>query len=87
MNITIFQYIIYGVLSLIALYLIYIITTSVIWLFWMLITILIYSGLLIAVIWFLNKQGFFELFTSADKTGEQAVLDEEKKLSKKSKKQ
>jgi hypothetical protein len=83
MNITIFQYIIYGVLSLIALYLIYIITTSVIWLFWMLITILIYSGLLIAVIWFLNTQGFFVLFTSADKTDEQAALDAEKKPSKK----
>jgi hypothetical protein len=49
----------------------------------MLITILIYSGLLIAVIWFLNKQGFFELFTSADKTDEQAALDAEKKPSKK----
>ncbi len=68
MNLTIFQYISYGVLSLIALYLIYMITTSVIWLFWMLITILIYGGLLIGVIWFLHKQGFFELFQSVDKS-------------------
>ncbi|MCV6638550.1 hypothetical protein [Candidatus Albibeggiatoa sp. nov. NOAA] len=67
MNLTIFQYITYGVLSLIALYLIYMITTSVIWLFWMLITILIYGGLLIAVVWFLHKQGFFELFKGTDK--------------------
>lgn len=64
MNLNIFQYISYGVLSLIALYLIYMITTSVIWLFWMLITILVYGGLLIAVIWFLHKQGFFDLFSS-----------------------
>jgi hypothetical protein len=67
MNLSIFQYIIYGVFSIIALYLIYMITTSVIWLFWMLITILIYGGLLIAVVWFLHKQGFFELFQTVKK--------------------
>ena len=71
MNLTIFQYISYGVLSLIALYLIYMITTSVIWLFWMLITILVYGGLLIAVVWFLHKQGFFDLFKGDDSPHDQ----------------
>lgn len=61
---TTFQYISYGVLALVGLYLIYLIASSVIWLFWMLLKILIYGALLAAIIWFLYKKGFFELFKS-----------------------
>jgi len=80
MSLTIFQYISYGVLSLIAIYLIYMITISIIWLFLMLIPILIYGGLLIAVVWFLHKQGFFELFHAVDNIEKTNKIDNDSNL-------
>ncbi len=74
MNLNILRYISYVILLLIALYLAYMITTRIIWLFWMLITILIYGGLLITVAWFLHKQGFFELFKSVEKSDHETKL-------------
>lgn len=59
---TIFQYISYGLLAFIALYLIYIVAISLIGLIWLVIKIL-FLGLLIGIIiWFLYKKGFFNHF-------------------------
>ncbi|KHD10439.1 hypothetical protein PN36_03195 [Candidatus Thiomargarita nelsonii] len=54
------QYIGYGALAIIALYLAYVVSTSLISLFVVLIEILVYGILLGVIIWFLRKQGFFE---------------------------
>ena len=57
------QYIIYATLAIIGLYLAYVVSTSIINLFWYLIQIIIYGGLLGGILWYLRKEGFFELFT------------------------
>ncbi len=54
------QFIGYSTLAIIALYLAYVVSTSLISLFVVLIEILIYGILLGVIIWFLRKQGFFE---------------------------
>jgi len=54
------QYIGYGALAIIALYLAYVVSTSLISLFVVLIKIFIYGILLGVIIWFLHKKGFFE---------------------------
>ncbi len=56
------QYIIYAILTIIGLYLAYVVSTSIINLFWYLIQIIIYGGLLGGILWYLRKEGFFELF-------------------------
>jgi LytS/YehU family sensor histidine kinase len=56
------QYIIYGILAIIGLYLAYVVSTSIINLFWYLIQIVIYGGLLGGILWYLRKEGFFDLF-------------------------
>lgn len=56
------QYIIYAILAIIGLYLAYIVSTSIINLFWYLIQIIIYGGLLGGILWYLRKEGFFDLF-------------------------
>jgi hypothetical protein len=56
------QYIIYATLAIIGLYLAYVVSTSIINLFWYLIQIIIYGGLLGGILWYLRKEGFFELF-------------------------
>jgi putative exporter of polyketide antibiotics len=59
---TIFQYISYGILVLIALYLTYIIVISLVGLIWSVIKILWLSLLIGIIIWWLHKQGFFDKF-------------------------
>jgi len=54
------QYIGYGALAIVALYLAYVVFTSLISLFAVLIKILFYGVLLGAIVWFLHKKGFFE---------------------------
>lgn len=54
------QYIGYSALAIIALYLAYVVSTSLINLFVVLIKILFYGILLAAIVWFLHKKGFFE---------------------------
>jgi hypothetical protein len=56
------QYIIYATLAIIGLYLAYVVSTSIINLFWYLIQIIIYGGLLGGILWYLRKEGFFDLF-------------------------
>jgi hypothetical protein len=55
-----FQLIGYAALAIIALYLAYEISTSIVWLFWFLTKILFYGTLLTVIVWFLHKRGFFE---------------------------
>jgi len=50
----------YSILALIALYLAYVISTNIIWLLWLLIKLTVYSTLLVGILWFLYKNGFFE---------------------------
>jgi len=50
----------YATLAIIALYLAYEVSTSIILLFWFLTKILFYGILLAVIIWFLYKKGFFE---------------------------
>lgn len=59
---TIFQYISYGILVLIALYLTYIIVISLVGLIWSVVKILLLSLLIGIIIWWLYKQGFFDKF-------------------------
>lgn len=59
---TIFQYISYGILVLIALYLTYIIVISLVGLIWSVVKILWLSLLIGIIIWWLYKQGFFDKF-------------------------
>jgi len=59
-----FQLLSYAVLALIGLYLIYLMSISLMSLLWFLIRILIFGGLLGVIVWFLHKKGFFELFKS-----------------------
>ncbi|MEN8216901.1 MAG: hypothetical protein ABFS56_11135 [Pseudomonadota bacterium] len=54
------QYIGYGALAIIGLYLAYVVSTSLISLFAVLIKILFYGILLGVIVWFLRKKGFFE---------------------------
>ena len=50
----------YSALAIIALYLAYEVSTSLIWLFWFLIKVFFYGILLAMIVWFLYKKGFFE---------------------------
>jgi hypothetical protein len=54
------QYIGYGALAIIGLYLAYVVSTSLISLLAVLIKILFYGILLGVIVWFLHKKGFFE---------------------------
>ncbi len=54
------QLLCYATLAIIALYLAYEVSTSIILLFWFLTKILFYGILLAAIIMFLYKKGFFE---------------------------
>jgi hypothetical protein len=57
---TTFQYISYGILAFIALYLIYIVAISLVGLIWSVIKILFLGTLIGLIIWFLYKKGFFD---------------------------
>ena len=59
---TIFQYISYGILVFIALYLTYITIISLVGLIWLVIKILFLSLLIGIIIWWLYKQRFFDKF-------------------------
>jgi len=50
----------YSILAIIALYLAYVISTNIIWLLWLLIKLIVYSILLVGILWFLYKNGFFK---------------------------
>jgi len=50
----------YSILAIIAVYLAYVISTNIIWLLWLLIKLTVYSTLLVGILWFLYKNGFFE---------------------------
>lgn len=60
----IFQFLGYGILAIIALYLAYIIFLSLVSLLWFLIKVVILAALLITIVWFLSKQGFFKFWQS-----------------------
>jgi hypothetical protein len=57
---TTFQYVSYGILAFIALYLIYIVAISLVGLIWSVIKILFLGILIGLIIWFLYKKGFFD---------------------------
>ena len=54
----------YGLLALIALYIAYLITMEVFALIWLLIKLFVGLTLLVVIIRFLNKKGFFAYFTN-----------------------
>lgn len=57
-----FQQVGYVLLAIIALYLAYVVVTSLMWFFWFLIKLVIFSTLFFLTVWFLHKQGFFDYF-------------------------
>jgi len=58
------HYLGYGILALIGLYLAYIVSVSLIGLFWFIIKIFVFGSLLILIIIFLHRKGFFDMFKS-----------------------
>lgn len=61
-NMTLFQQVGYIILGIIALYLAYVVVTSLMWFFWFSIKLIVFSTLFFLIVWFLRKQGFFDHF-------------------------
>ncbi len=59
---TVLQYISYGILALIAGYLIYVVAISLLGLLWLFVKILFLGTLIGVIVWFLHKKGFFDSF-------------------------
>ncbi|RKZ88467.1 MAG: hypothetical protein DRR19_12515 [Candidatus Parabeggiatoa sp. nov. 1] len=61
------QLIAYGTLAIFALYLAYVVSNTVVLLFWYLIQALFYGTLLAVIVWFLYKNGFFDFLKNLKK--------------------
>ncbi len=57
----------YGALAIVALYLAYMVSTTVVLLFWFLIKALFYGIFLAVIVWFLHKKGFFDFLKDVKK--------------------